>query len=80
MRFMMTVKANENSEAGVPPSQELIAAIGKHTEELRKAGTPIETTAAEFGWRTPPFAEAKELSATDIRRMFDPTDSASENR
>jgi len=76
----MTGKSNENSEAGVPPSQELIAAIGKHTEELRKAGTPIETTAAEFGWRTPPFAEAKELSATDIRRMFDPTDSASENR
>jgi hypothetical protein len=38
MRFMMMVKANKNSEAGVMPSQELLAAMGKYNEELVKAG------------------------------------------
>jgi hypothetical protein len=35
---MMMVKANKDSEAGVMPSQELLAAMGKYNEELVKAG------------------------------------------
>lgn len=38
MRFMVIVKADKNSEAGVLPSTELLAAMGKYNEELVKAG------------------------------------------
>jgi hypothetical protein len=38
MRFMMIVKANKDSEAGVMPSEELLAAMGKYNEELASAG------------------------------------------
>jgi hypothetical protein len=38
MRFMIIVKATEDSEAGVMPSQELLAAMGAYNEELVKAG------------------------------------------
>jgi hypothetical protein len=38
MRFMMIVKANKDSEAGVMPKQELLEAMGKFNEELVKAG------------------------------------------
>lgn len=38
MRFMVIVKATKESEAGVMPSQELLAAMGKYNEELVKAG------------------------------------------
>src|SRR5579863_7040852 len=38
MRFMVIVKANKNSEAGVLPSQELIAEMDKFNQELVKAG------------------------------------------
>jgi len=38
MRFMILVKANEDSEAGVMPSAELLAEMGKFNEELVKAG------------------------------------------
>lgn len=38
MRVMVIVKATKDSEAGVPPSTELIAAMGKYNEELAKAG------------------------------------------
>jgi hypothetical protein len=38
MRFMAIVKANKDSEAGVLPSKELLAAMGKFNEELLKAG------------------------------------------
>ena len=38
MRFMVMVKATPDSEAGVMPSQELLAAMGKYNEELAKAG------------------------------------------
>jgi len=38
MRFMVMVKATQDSEAGVMPSQELLAAMGKYNEELAKAG------------------------------------------
>src|SRR5512147_478177 len=38
MRFMVLVKASKESEAGVMPSQELLAAMTKYNEELVKAG------------------------------------------
>jgi hypothetical protein len=38
VRFMMIVKASEDSEAGVIPSEELLAAMGKYNEELANAG------------------------------------------
>jgi hypothetical protein len=38
MRFMVMVKATKDSEAGVLPTQELLAAMGKYNEELVKAG------------------------------------------
>ena len=38
MRFMVIVKATKESEAGVMPSQEMLAAMGKYNEELVKAG------------------------------------------
>jgi hypothetical protein len=41
MRFMVLVKANKDSEAGVMPSAELLAAMGKYNEELVKAGVML---------------------------------------
>jgi hypothetical protein len=41
MRFMVMVKANADSEAGVLPSQELLAAMGKFNEELVRAGVML---------------------------------------
>jgi hypothetical protein len=38
MRFMVIVKANKDSEAGVMPSEELLTEMGKYNEELVKAG------------------------------------------
>jgi hypothetical protein len=38
MRFMVMVKADKNSEAGVMPSEELLAEMGKFNEELVRAG------------------------------------------
>ena len=38
MRFMILLKADKNTEAGVPPNAELIAAMMKYNEELTKAG------------------------------------------
>jgi hypothetical protein len=41
MRVMVLVKANEDSEAGVLPSAELLSAMGKFNEELVKAGVML---------------------------------------
>lgn len=41
MRFMVLVKANEETEAGVAPSEELINAMGRYNEELVKAGVML---------------------------------------
>jgi hypothetical protein len=41
MRFMMLVKASKESEAGMLPSKELIAAMGQFNEEMMKAGVMI---------------------------------------
>ena len=38
MRFMVIVKASNDSEAGVMPSTELLTAMGKFNEEMVKAG------------------------------------------
>ena len=38
MRFMVLVKADNNSEAGVMPSEKLLADMGQYNEELMKAG------------------------------------------
>jgi hypothetical protein len=38
MRFMVIVKASKDSEAGVMPGTELLAAMGKFNEEMVKAG------------------------------------------
>ena len=38
MRFMILVKANTDTEAGVLPEEKLLAAMGKYNEELVKAG------------------------------------------
>jgi hypothetical protein len=38
MRFMLIVKANEQTESGVLPGPELLHEMGKFNEELMKAG------------------------------------------
>jgi len=38
---MVMVKATEDSEAGVMPSEKLLAAMGKYNEELVKAGVML---------------------------------------
>lgn len=77
MRFMMIVKANEDSEAGVLPSKELIEAMGKFNEQMVNAGVLLgaeglhassEGARVRYsGGRTKvvdgPFAETKELIA-----------------
>jgi len=77
MRFMILVKASEESEAGVMPSEQLLTEIGKFNEELVKAGVMLageglhpssKGARVRFsgGKRTVidgPFAETKELIA-----------------
>ena len=77
MRFMVLVKADRNSEAGVLPSKELLAAIGQLNEEMAKAGVLLAAEglqASSKGARVSfsgqkrlvtdgPFAETKELIA-----------------
>jgi hypothetical protein len=77
MRFMMIVKANDESEAGRMPDEKLIAAMTAYNEQLQKAGvlrdltglTPSSKGARirfSGGKRTVvdgPFAETKELIA-----------------
>lgn len=41
MRFMILVKADKDSEAGVLPSAELLTEMGKYNEELVKAGVMV---------------------------------------
>jgi hypothetical protein len=77
MRFMVIVKADRDSEAGVLPTQELLAEMGKYNEELAKAGVMLAgegLQASSKGARVRfsgnkrtvidgPFAETKELVA-----------------
>ncbi len=41
MRFMVMVKASSESEAGVMPSEQLLAEMGKYNESLAKAGVRL---------------------------------------
>jgi hypothetical protein len=77
MRFMAIVKANKDSEAGVMPSKELLAAMGKFNEEMVKAGVLLAAEGlkpSSKGARVKfsgnkrtvvdgPFTESKELIA-----------------
>jgi hypothetical protein len=77
MRFMVIVKADKNSEAGVMPSEKLLTEMGKYNEELAKAGVLLEGEGlhpSSKGARVKfsgdkrtvvdgPFAETKELIA-----------------
>src|SRR5712675_106804 len=77
MRFMVMVKATKDSEAGVMPTEKLLAAMGKYNEELVKAGVMLAgegLQASSKGKRVRfsgekrtvidgPFTETKELIA-----------------
>lgn len=41
MRFMVLVKADKNSEAGVLPDEQLLADMGRYNEELVRAGVML---------------------------------------
>jgi hypothetical protein len=45
MRFLMLVKASQNSEAGKLPDAEVVAAVMKYREELRQAGVLVDVAA-----------------------------------
>lgn len=54
MRFMIIVKATQESEAGVMPSESRMAEMGQYHEELAKAGMLIDGSglrASAQGWR-----------------------------
>ena len=77
MRFMVMVKASKESEAGAPPSEELLAAMGRYNEELVKAGVllageglqpssrgaRVRFSGAQREVIDGPFAETRELVA-----------------
>jgi hypothetical protein len=77
MRFMIVVKANPQSEAGVMPEDKLIASMASYHEELAKAGVLLDASGLQpssKGWRVRyegsrrtvidgPFTESKELIA-----------------
>ena len=77
MRFMVIVKATKESEAGVMPSPELLAAMGAFNQELMKAGVMLAGDGLQSSAKGArvvfngkertvidgPFAETKELIA-----------------
>ena len=77
MRFMMIVKATTESEAGVMPKEELLAAMGRYNEELAGAGAllageglhpssrgaRVRFSGVQRTVATGPFAPARELIA-----------------
>ena len=77
MRFMVLVKANKDSEAGVMPTEQMLDAMAKYNEELNKAGVLLDLSGLQpssKGARVRfsgtkrtvidgPFTEAKELIA-----------------
>ena len=77
MRFMMIVKATTESEAGVMPKEELLAAMGRYNEELARAGAllageglhpssrgaRVRFSGAQRTVATGPFGPAPELIA-----------------
>lgn len=77
MRYMIIVKANADSEAGVMPEESLIAAMASYHEELAAAGALLDASGLKpsaQGWKVRyegdrrtvidgPFTETKELIA-----------------
>ena len=77
MRFMIVVKGNKETEAGVMPPEKLIAEMAAYHEELQKAGALLDASGLQGsskGWRVKysggkrsvidgPFTESKELVA-----------------
>jgi hypothetical protein len=77
MRFMVIVKANKDSEAGVLPTKEMLTEMGKFNQELVKAGVMLAADGLQASSRGArvrfsgdnrtvidgPFAETKELIA-----------------
>lgn len=77
MRFLVIVKANKESEAGVMPTKEMLTEMGKFNEELVKAGVMLAGEGLQpsskgkrvrFQGKTRtvidgPFTETKELIA-----------------
>ena len=77
MRFMLMIKSNRDTEAGLMPSQELLTEMGRFNEEMIKAGVMLAGEGLQpssKGARVKfsgnrrtvidgPFAEAKELVA-----------------
>ena len=77
MRFMVIVKANKDSEAGVLPDEKILTEMGKFNEQLVKAGVMLAGEGLQSsskgarvrfskGKKTVidgPFAETKELVA-----------------
>ncbi len=77
MRFMILVKATNDSEAGLMPGEDLLAAMADYHEQLAKAGVLLDGNGlhpSAKGWRIKwaggkktivdgPFSEAKELVA-----------------
>ncbi|HZR79886.1 MAG TPA: YciI family protein [Candidatus Binatia bacterium] len=77
MRFMMIVKGNADTEAGVMPSEELVAAMTAYNEEMVRAGVMLDGAGLKptskgarvkySGGRKVlvegPFAESKEIFA-----------------
>jgi hypothetical protein len=77
MRFMLLVKADETSEAGILPDEKVFADMAKFNEEMVKAGvmlageglhpsskgTRLTLSRGKYTVTDGPFAEAKELVA-----------------
>ncbi|MFL5455984.1 MAG: YciI family protein [Myxococcales bacterium] len=77
MRFMVIVKADEQSEAGTLPDEKILREMGKFNEQLAKAGVMLageglhaskDGVRVKFSGKTRmvtdgPFAETKELVA-----------------
>jgi hypothetical protein len=77
MRFMLMVKANDDTEAGVMPTEEELAAMGAFNEQLVQAGillagdglhpssrgARVKFSGEKRSVVDGPFAEAKELIA-----------------
>lgn len=63
MRVMVIIKANEDSEAGVMPSQELLTQMGNFNEELVKAGVMLD------GEGLQPSAKGKRVKFSGGKRI-----------
>ena len=63
MRVMVIIKANEDSEAGVMPSEKLLAEMGNFNEELVKAGLMLD------GEGLHPSSKAKRVKFSGGKRI-----------